>query len=435
MHRCRLLLLSFSLLLSVYCGAAEPTRRANPAPFDPIFPSTEYLGPTIGVPNTDPIYPLNQLLWKNSPLLKDNNIRIYGWINPSFNASTSKQSNIPLSYLIVPNQVELDQLVLKVERVPDTVQIDHGDWGFRLTNLYGIDYRYTISDGIFSQQLLGRNQLYGDDPIEAYIQGYFPNIGQGMLLTIGRYLSPPDIETQMAPLNYLVTHSLVFTYGISTQTGINAAVKLNDAWTLLLGINSGDEIAPWASAATPTFQALARWVSSSNNDSLWGGINALNDGKFRDNVDNFQQVNLTWTHRFTKQFFISTEAYYLYQYDAAKGGTCIFGPVKSYGWGGGCGPIIPGYTSAFGLVNYLEFKVLEKNFMSFRTDFLDDFNGQRTGYATAYIGWTLGLTHYFSDFLEVRPEIRYETAFKGTPYDNGTRKEQAVFVIDTVIRF
>src|SRR5580704_6298483 len=43
----------------------EPARRAMPAPLDGIFPSSDYLGPTplIGVPDTDPVYPLTNLLW------------------------------------------------------------------------------------------------------------------------------------------------------------------------------------------------------------------------------------------------------------------------------------------------------------------------------------------------------------------------------------
>ncbi len=427
--------MGLSLFFSSHAFATDETRRAPPAPFDDIFPSAEHLGPTIGVPNTDPIGPLNHLIWKNSPALEANDIRIYGWVNPSYNASTSKASNIPLSFVIVPNHVELEQVVLRVERVPNTVQTDHGDWGFRVTNLYGIDYRYTISEGIFSQQLYGNNQLYGEDPFEVYGQIYFPAVAEGMLVTIGRYSAPADIESQLAPYNYLVTHSLIFGYDASTQTGINTTIKLNDSWTLLLGLVSVNDVAPWMPAATPTFEAMVRWVSRDNNDSLWGGITSLNNGKFRANRDNLQEFNLTWTHRFTEKFFSSTEVTYLYQYDAAKGGSCNFAPVRSFGGGGGCGPIIPGLSSALGIVNYIEFKVLENNFMSFRTDFFDDYNGQRTGYATPYMGWTLGITHNFSKALEVRPEIRYETAFKATPYDNGTRKDQTVFVIDMLLKF
>jgi DnaB-like helicase C terminal domain len=34
-----------------------------------------------------------------------------------------------------PDRVELDQLVFRIERLPDTVQSDHVDWGFNVTNV------------------------------------------------------------------------------------------------------------------------------------------------------------------------------------------------------------------------------------------------------------------------------------------------------------
>lgn len=416
--------------------STTPERRAKPAPYDAIFPNTEFLGPTIGVPNTDPIFPLTKYLWKEFPKLEERNIRIYGWVNPSYNKSTSKNSNVPLSYTIVPNHIELEQLVLRLERPLDTVQVSHMDWGFRLSNVYGMDYRYTTAKGYFSYQLLSDNNLYGFDPVEAYGLLYFPGVAQGMVITVGRYISPPDIEAQLAPQNTLVTHSLMFTYDTYTQTGVNAAIKLNDTWSIQLGLHSGNDVAPWTnSASIPTPMALVRWVSADNKNSLWGGMNSLNGGKFKGNHTNLQQFNLTWSHQFTDTFFTETEAYYIYQRDAALGGSCNFGPIRSFGGGGGCGPTLPGYSYSIGAVNYIEYKVKEKNFVTFRTDFLDDARGQFTGFATSYMSWTLGLTHFFAPDIEVRPEIRYETAFNATPYDNGTKKNQALFIIDTIVRF
>ena len=72
--------------------------------------------------------------------------------------------------------------------------------------------------------------------------------------------------------------------------------------------------------------------------------------------------------------------------------------------------------------------------MTIRNDYLDDPQGQLTGFATAYMSWTLGLTHFFTNLISVRPEVRYETAFNATPYNNGTKRNQAVFVVDTIIR-
>jgi hypothetical protein len=208
----------------------EQKRRALPAPLDPLFPSSQYLGstPLIGVPDTDSEYPLEKALWSAFPTLTAQRIKVYGWVNAGFNASTANKSNIPESYAIIPNKLELDQAVVRFERLADTVQRNHVDWGFRLRPMYGIDYRWTTAQGWFRGQLLNHNRLYGFDPVEAYGLIYIPHVAQGMVIKFGRYISPPDIEAQLAPDNYLYTHSLMFTFDCYTQTGINAAIKLND---------------------------------------------------------------------------------------------------------------------------------------------------------------------------------------------------------------
>ena len=65
-------------------SSKDPDRRAKSAPFDDIFPSTDYLGPTIGVADTTPVYPLNAFFWKEIPKLQENNIRLYGCDLPGF---------------------------------------------------------------------------------------------------------------------------------------------------------------------------------------------------------------------------------------------------------------------------------------------------------------------------------------------------------------
>ena len=91
------------------------------------------------------------------------------------NFSTSSQANgryanAPAGYAQIPNSIQLDQFAFYIERQPDTVQKDHFDWGFRLTNLYGLVYRFTAAKGYFSQQLLKPNpdgtigKKYGYDP-------------------------------------------------------------------------------------------------------------------------------------------------------------------------------------------------------------------------------------------------------------------------------
>jgi hypothetical protein len=130
---------------------------------------------------------------------------------------------------------------------------------------------------------------------------------------------------------------------------------------------------------------------------------------------------------------MQTEAYYAYQFNARLGGTSIFGPVEPYGGGGIERPIIPGYSGSMSFLNYLEYGFAPNRLFSFRTDYLNDFQGQRTGYATQYIGWTLGLTQLLGDVWKIRPEFRYIQSTSLTPFDNGTKNHLVMGLIDFVV--
>ena len=174
----------------------EAPRRIPASPLDsPPFPNADWSyggAPVIGAPDTN-VYPLMQAL--NGARSK---IKVYGWIEPSFNVSTSSDTLFPSGYNIFPRRVVLDQAVVYVERLADTVQTEHVDWGFHLTGFYGVDYRFTTAKGYFSQQLLKFNRQYGFDPMLEYADIYIPSVAQGMNIRVGRYLSIPDIEAQLA---------------------------------------------------------------------------------------------------------------------------------------------------------------------------------------------------------------------------------------------
>ena len=246
------------------CKPEEPKRRALPAPFEsPPFPSSEYQGyPLVGVPPDDTVWPLmasfKDTCW--GKFFDKYRIRLYGWFNGSGNLSNCKHSNIPFSYWLVPNRFELDQFVFRAERQVDSVQTSHIDWGFRSTFLYGIDYRYMTAGGWTSWQLLKKNRLYGYDFTEQYFDIYFPQVVQGMILRVGRWIACPDIETQFAPDNYMGTHSILFTFDTYTQTGIMATIMLNKYWTVQACIHSGTDMAPWYKGALPTGMFGVRWV-------------------------------------------------------------------------------------------------------------------------------------------------------------------------------
>jgi hypothetical protein len=425
----------------------EPKRRALPAPFEsPPFPSAEFQGsPLVGVPPSDTVWPLTKAIYNTcwGQWLKEKRIQIYGWFNASVNASNCKKSNTPDSYWIVPNRVVLDQYILRIERQVDSVQTDHVDYGFRGTFLYGIDYRYMTAGGWTSWQLLEDNKLYGYDFTEVYTEIYTPQVAQGMITRIGRWIACPDIETQFAPDNYMGTHSLLFTFDTYTQTGIMFTIMLNKYWTVQACLHAGTDMAPWYKGALPTGMFGVRWVSCNNKDSIYLVLNSINAAKFRRfhmygqplGHDNFNYLVGTWQHKFNDDIHTKTEAYYMWQRDAVVGGTPSAGPAKSFGGGGGIGANIPGTTSTFGAVNYTMFKFSKKGFVTVRNEIWRDVDGERSGFPGTYSSHAIGFSYNFSEILQIRPEVGYYRNWNNKAFDLGKKKGMVLAGFDITLRY
>jgi hypothetical protein len=431
-------------------AAPEPPRRALPSPWDsPPFPGSEYQGyPLLGVPAPDPgAYPLMKAIYGAntswSEAIKDSKIQFTGWVTSSGNWSNAKNTNVPASYWIVPNRYELDQLVFKLERVPDTVQTDHLDYGFRFISVYGMDYRYTTAGGWASDQLLEHNLLYGWDPTELYVNVYIPGFLGGTDVRIGRWIACPDIETQYAPDNYMGSHSLLFTYDTYTNTGVMISQKLNDQWMVQGVAHAGTDMAPWYKGSLLTGAFGVRWVSKENNDALYTWLNAINSAEFRHfqqygqplGHDNFNYVVTTWEHRFNKDVHTKTEAYYMWQRNAELGGTPSAGPLKPFGGGGGDGMLLPGLSQTYGILNYTMFAFTKNDYFTIRNEWWRDERGMRSGFAGTYTSHTIGLSHNFNAVLQVRPEIGYYRNWHEQAFDLGTKKGIWIYGFDMTLRF
>jgi hypothetical protein len=415
---------------------ATAAARVLPSPIaSPPFPGSEWDGaPVIGLANDQTVYSLQKFLGMANDKSR---IRIYGWVDAGGNLSTSKNTNAPTSYDLLPNAVQLDQIVLRVERQPNTVQTDHVDWGFLVDNIYGTDYRYTLAKGIFSDQLLQHNHLYGYDPTQFYAELYIPKVAEGMLIKVGRFISPSDIEAQWAPDNYLYSHSLMFTVDPYTFTGVQATIRTSKYFQFEFGVNGGNDVVPWNNSANLNGSVMARWVSKNNNNAIYGGLPAIGSGYYTNEHDNLQMIVGTWGHRFSDKVHMMTELYYMWQRNADEGGTVINGPAEPYYMATGAGPLVPGVSSAVGFVNYFQIMLSAKSYISVRNDFLNDPQGNRTGFVTAYSSHTIGFIHHFNSIIAVRPEARFETAYANgvTPYDNGTKKNQFTIAGDLFVRF
>ncbi len=390
--------------------------------------------------------------------LADNHIQVYGWGDVGGNLSTNNRrpaGNAPIGYAYTPNTVQLDQAVIYVERTPDTVQKDHVDWGFRVSGIYGENYRYTTSYGIASYQLLKHNNINGYDFPMVYGEIFIPQVLEGLMIRAGRYISLPDIEAQLAPNNYMYTHSLAYNFDNYTNTGVQGTLAVTKDLMLQLGVSDGTETPLWHAGAMvpnlvpnnalysgtefkkdpgnqPSFTACVRYTWNEGRDNVQPCANAINRGNW--GYNNLQWYGGTYYHKFNDHWHISVEGYYEYQDGVPNANN----PAAQAIFQGGGTPFSPQYipvngpnlaqckdptvlrcrAGAVGLLSYLNYSPQPLDNFSLRTEFYHDPQGQRTGVKADYVEVTLGWQHWLSPQLELRPEVGYwaasANAFNGT---------------------
>jgi hypothetical protein len=414
-----------------------PKRRGTPAPIaSPPFPASDWpIGGTqeIGAPDYG-TYPLQTAIDGGDPN-KLGRAKWYGWIAVGANGSTNNRgnagkgipANLPSAYDEYPNTVVLDQLALYYERLADTVQTDHFDWGFRLSGLYGQDYRFTTAKGMLSQQLLVKNAQYGFDPVMMYVDLYFPKLGQGADLRIGRYISLPDIEAQLAPNNY-------------TQTGANLTVKINSHWTVQGGLSAGCDVMPWTTDAKPTGNVCVVYTWSDGGNALNVCDNTMNDANYAYN--NLTAYYATWYHRISPHWHTDTEAWYQYMLNTPNmwwyNTGVPYNPVTSpwpettnrnpgastLNFGAVCENPSSSYTGPratrcfapeWAVTNYIEHNFRHNTAsLNIRNELVDDIKGQRTGTPGLFEEHMVGFDFWAGSTVTFRPEVSYVRSY--SPY-------------------
>jgi len=93
------------------------------------------------------------------------------------------------------------------------------------------------------------------------------------------------------------------------------------------------------------------------------------------------------------------------------------------------------------LLNYVEYTISGRDYITIRNEYFHDLQGQRTGFKTAYSEHMLGWTHWIGNAITIRPEVRYEHSYGIDAYDNptatagGGKKSQTMFAMDAIFHF
>jgi len=420
----------------VVAGAATPTaetKRGLASPLSsPPFPNADWAyggSPVIGEPDGN-VYPLMTALNGAKSRTK-----VYGWVEVSADGSTSASRNQPENDDIYSNRIEMDQAVIYVERLPDSVQRDHVDWGYHLTALYGTDYRETTNKGYGVDQLVDHDRQYGFDPTLEYVDVYFPRVAKGMNLRVGRYISIPGIEAQLTPYNYMYSHSLLYSVDPFTDTGVLASIQVTDQMVVQVGVSASHDVAPWTPDAKPAFTGCVSYTTKSVNDNFYLCANGINDGKYAFN--NLQQYDGTWYHRFNSTWHVATEMYGMYEREVPSvNGIVGPGLIEKGTDGANCRPgEVRCLAPEWAVLNYVNKQLSPHDYVSFRSDFLNDKRGQRTGYAGKLSEGTISWSHWFGSTVQLRPEARFDHAWDRRTYDYGTRTNQFTAALDAVYHF
>src|SRR5271169_1220032 len=472
--------------------SAPPSRRSDvawpPTPqSSPPMPYTEWpYGGTqnIGVTRPNSVDSPLMVALANTGLgraMSDSNVQVYGWVNVGGNISTSNVKpggNAPAAYDYTPNTIQLDQAVLYIERLADTTQNDHFDWGFRFSSLVGENYRYTTAYGIFSNQLLNKNAVNGIDFPMVYVDLYFPVL-QGMDVRVGRFISIPDIEAQLAPNNYTYVHSLTYTFDNYTNTGIEVTQAVTKNWIVQMGLSVGSDTAPWNMGArltnlmpgnalypvatflkdpgaVPSGTFGVRWTSDDGRDDLNLVADAINGGQW--GYNNLQWYGATYYHKLNDYWHLAFETYNLHQNNVAN----LDNPAAAAIIAGGGTPFSPQFIpfnapngahcgNATALtctadvetfLTYVNYSPNKLNNFSLRLEWYDDMQGQRTGVASRYVDLAGSWQHWLSPQIEVRPEVAYYKSLDAPAFNGNanagiapTRNYAVIGAADLIVHF
>jgi len=333
-------------------------------------------------------------------VLDSNRLQISGWTDTAFTASSDRDSNLPMGFNYRANEFHIQQNWLRFERTVLTSGTTEPTFGFRNDwILPGIDYRFTMSRGLFSDQLTadnGQPNRYGIDPVQFYGEAYFPTIGRGLDLKLGRMFCQYGAESIDAPPNALASHSYTFIYDPFTHTGLMGTLFLTPAWSVQLGAIMGPDvfIDP---AASPYGMFSIKWAPPNGRNSvLVSGL--FGSGRFdvANNFNNPNIIDLVFIHTFNARLTYTLDSLAGYQTNVPGIGTATW----------------------FSAVNYVTWKFTPRLSGTTRLELFDDVNGNRTGFSGLYTAATTGLSFQLRKGIAFRPEIRFDYNADSRPFEN-----------------
>jgi hypothetical protein len=420
-------------------GYPELTGMRLPSP-EPSGGAVEPAAPS-SPPALTPLY-LNRALQ-----LDDSPIRVYGFIENSFNGNTNGMPRNRENFSIFPDHLSDqwmgNQYYLVMEDVLE--QNDVFNVGFRVDFLFGNDWLVTKAYGLFDNAF-PINHFPGIDLPQLYAEAHLPVLTPGGIdLRAGRFYSLTGFESPPAVARPLMSMAYSLPYTPFTFFGAIGTVHLSDRLNFVAGTIDGYDRWPNKPYKWGFLSALT-WTSRDQKlNVVLGGADAY------DQLPRFPPANATYVpDGIPPPPFLAGRLNPFYN----KSGRGYVVGVLTYKWndkvteavqtdhifdqmtlGFSPTPYIP-HSAAYHLfAHWLLYQFTEKVTGVWRTEILWDPYGLATGNADTLHEMTLGLNIRPKPWLWVRPEARYDWAQFTHPYNDGTRNSQFTIGFDVIVLF
>ncbi|MCX7088837.1 MAG: porin [Methylococcales bacterium] len=337
-----------------------------------------------------------------------------GWATAGFTYNPSQpkdRSNGSVQFNNRANEFHLYQLGLFVDKSLDRSS-QNWQLGGRFEFMFGTDAPNTQATGHWDTDLINTDALRFYDVAlpQAYFEILIP-VRHGISAKIGHFYSIIGYESVPSPLNLFVSHSYSMKSSPFTMSGLLTSYQVNDLLTVQAGAVTG---------ADNVDQHAGAW-------SFLGGINVTNQQRSRDftfsildgEIDDTQPSHLTYYYSMLHQA-ITEKLHVILQHDYGRQQNAKEG--KNAEW--------------YSLVNYLTYEITPHWNTGIRAEWFHDDDGTRFSTAPgSYYALSVASNWKPYAWLTLRPEIRHDWASGSRPFQNETRDQQLLLIIDAVIRF
>jgi hypothetical protein len=298
--------------------------------------------------------------------------------------------------------------------------------GGRMEWIYGQDARYLHSNGLFDHYVDDESRNEEFDLNQAYVEMGIP-VGNGLLVTVGKFVTPIGYELINPTLNPLFSHSYLFNFAIPfTHSGITAKYSFDENFYVMGGVVRGWDQSLEDNNDDPSYLVSAGYTWTPGSGAPVNFIlSAITGPEMTDENGNWRTLlDLIVSTKVSDQLTVAVNADWAYEEDAqlTDEGTPTGAQAQWYG-----------------VAAYAKYDVDEMWSISARGEWFNDKDNVR-GLGTNVYEATLGVqikpfhNHEIGSNLVIRPEVRYDYAQEGI-FDEGGQNYQVTVATDVIFTF